>query len=58
MPFAYDQGSKTLKAFGLNSNPSTIIIDSKFRIRLKHSGFIKEFKDYLNQHVDQYLAEQ
>ena len=57
LPFAYDQGSKTLKAFGFDSNPSTVIIDSKFRIRLKHSGFIKDIKDYLSKHVDEYLAE-
>jgi thiol-disulfide isomerase/thioredoxin len=57
LPFAYDQGSKTLTAFGLESNPSTIIIDSKSRIRLKHSGFIKDIHNFLSQHVDQYLAE-
>jgi len=57
LPFAYDQGSSTLKAFGLDSNPSTIIIDSRFRVRVKHSGFIKEFYDFLNKHVEQYLAE-
>ena len=57
LPFAYDQGSKTLQAFGFGSNPSTVIIDSKFRIRLKHSGFIKDINDFLSQHVDQYLAE-
>ncbi len=57
LPFAYDQGSSTLKAFGLDSNPSTIIIDTRFRIRVKHSGFIKDFYDFLNKHVVQYLAE-
>lgn len=57
LPFAYDQGSSTLKAFKLDSNPSTIIIDTKFKIRVKHSGFIKEFYDFLNNHVQQYLAE-
>jgi thiol-disulfide isomerase/thioredoxin len=55
LPFAYDQGSKTLKVFGIDSNPSTIIIDSKFNIRLKHSGYIKDVKDFLTQHIDQYL---
>jgi thiol-disulfide isomerase/thioredoxin len=57
LPFAYDQESKTLKAFGFDSNPSTIIIDSKFRIRMKHSGFIKDVKDFLSKHVNTYLAE-
>ncbi len=57
LPFAYDQGSKTLKSFGFNSNPSTVIIDAKFRIRLKHSGFIKDINSYLSQQVDQCLAE-
>ena len=58
LPFAYDQGSKTLKSFGFDSNPSTVIIDSKFRIRLKHSGFIKDMNGFLCEQVDQYLAEQ
>jgi thiol-disulfide isomerase/thioredoxin len=57
LPFAYDEGSSTLKVFGLDSNPSTIIIDSRFRIRIKHSGFIKDFYDFLSNHVEQYLAE-
>ena len=57
LPFAFDQDSKTLKAFGFDSNPSTVIIDSKFRIRLKHSGFVKEIKDFLSKHVDKYLTE-
>ena len=57
LPFAYDQESSTLKAFDLDSNPSTIIIDAKFRVRVKHSGFIKEFYNFLNNHVEQYLAE-
>lgn len=57
VPFAYDKGSLTLKAFGLDSNPSTIIIDTRFRIRVKHSGFIKDFYDFLTNHVEQYLAE-
>ena len=57
LPFAYDKGSSTLKTFGLDSNPSTIIIDGKFRIRVKHSGYIKDFYDFLKNHVEQYLAE-
>ena len=57
LPFAYDQGSSTLKTFGLDSNPSTIIIDSRFRIRVKHSGFIKDFCGFLDSRVEQYLAE-
>jgi thiol-disulfide isomerase/thioredoxin len=57
LPFAYDQGSSTLKTFGLDSNPSTIIIDAHFKIRVKHSGFIKDFYDFLNKHVEQYLTE-
>jgi len=57
LPFAYDKGSSTIKAFSLDSNPSTIIIDAKFRIRVEHSGFIKDFYDFLTKHVEQYLAE-
>jgi cytochrome c biogenesis protein CcmG, thiol:disulfide interchange protein DsbE len=57
LPFAYDKGCSTLKTFGLDSNPSTIIIDSRFKIRVKHSGFIKDFYYFLSSHVEQYLAE-
>lgn len=57
LPFAYDNGSATMKAFNLDSNPSTIIIDARSRIRVKHSGYIEKFYDFLTQHVEQYLAE-
>jgi thiol-disulfide isomerase/thioredoxin len=57
LPFAYDNGSTTLAAFGFDSNPSTVIIDSKFRIRVKHSGYIEKFYDFLSGHVEQCLAE-
>ena len=57
LPFAYDRASATMKTFNLDSNPSTIIIDARFRIRVKHSAFIEEFYDFLNKHVQQYLAE-
>ncbi len=58
LPFAYDQHSATLKAFGFNSNPSTVIIDSRFRIRVRHSGYIEKFNDFLTEHVEQCLREQ
>ena len=58
LPFAYDNGSATLKKFKLDSNPSTIIIDTGFRIRVKHSGYIQDFYGFLNEHVDQLLAQQ
>ena len=57
LPFAYDQGSTVLKAFDFNSNPSTVIIDSRFNIRLRHSAFIEKFYDFLKTHVEQYLSE-
>jgi thiol-disulfide isomerase/thioredoxin len=57
LPFAYDSGSVTMKTFDLNSNPSTIIIDAGFRIRVRHSGYIEKFYDFLTAHVEQYLAE-
>jgi hypothetical protein len=57
LPFAYDTGSSTMKAFVIDSNPSTIIIDAKFRIRVKHSGFIENYYDFLSKHVEQFLAE-
>jgi len=57
LPFAYDSASATLNAFGFDSNPSTVIIDRHFRIRLKHSGYIEKLKDFLGQRVEKYLAE-
>ena len=57
LPFAYDKGSLTMKAFVIDSNPSTIIIDAKFRIRVNHSGFIENYYDFLSKHVEQFLAE-
>lgn len=58
LPFAYDSGSVTLKAFGFDSNPSTVIIDARSRIRLRHSGYVESLKDFLVRHVESYLAEQ
>lgn len=55
LPFAYDKGSSTMKTFGLDSNPATIIIDARFIIRVRHSGFIEGFSDFLTNHVEQYL---
>jgi len=57
LPFAYDSGSATMKAFNLELNPSTVIIDSKFRVRVKHSAFIADFYDFLTKHVEEYLAD-
>ncbi len=57
LPFAYDKGSATMNAFKLELNPSTIIIDSKFRVRVKHSAFIENYCEYLINHVEQYLSE-
>lgn len=57
LPFAYDEGSATMKAFQFNSNPATVIIDARSRIRVRHSGFIEDFYDFLTNRVEQYLAE-
>jgi Thiol-disulfide isomerase and thioredoxins len=57
LPFAYDNGSSAMEKFNFESTPSTIIIDARFRVRVKHSGFIEEFDDFLTKHVEQYLAE-
>jgi thiol-disulfide isomerase/thioredoxin len=57
LPFVYDNGSLTLKAFGFDSNPSTVIIDGQSRIRVKHSGYIEKLKDFLSQQVESHLAE-
>ena len=57
LPFAYDRGSSTLKAFGFDSNPSTVIIDAKFRIRHKHAGYEENLSKYLSERVDRYLGE-
>jgi thiol-disulfide isomerase/thioredoxin len=58
LPFAYDHESATMKKFKLDSNPSTIIIDAGFRIHVRHSGYIKDFYDFLNEQVDRLLAHQ
>ena len=57
LPFAYDRGSSTLKAFGFDSNPSTVIIDAKFRVRHKHAGYQENLSKYLSEMVDRYLSE-
>ncbi|MFC2138240.1 TlpA family protein disulfide reductase, partial [Bacteroidota bacterium] len=36
LPFVYDQESKTSKKFDVYSNPSTIIIDKNYNLRIKH----------------------
>jgi thiol-disulfide isomerase/thioredoxin len=58
LPFAYDAGSTTLKAFGFDSNPSTVIIDQRFLIRIRHSGYIEKFYDYLKENVERCLRRQ
>ena len=57
LPFAYDSASVTLKAFDFDSNPSTVIIDAKCRIRLRHSGYVEKVKDFLVDHVERCLVE-
>lgn len=57
LPFAYDQGSSTLTSFGFDSNPSTVIVDAKFRVRHKHSGYKENLSNYLVGHVERYLGE-
>jgi len=57
LPFAYDSASITLKAFNLDSNPSTVIIDTKSRIRVRHSGYIEKLYDFMSDQVQRCLAE-
>ncbi len=57
LPFAYDRGSATLKSFGFDSNPSTVIIDTKFRVRENHSGYRENLSKYLVEQVERYLRE-
>ncbi len=52
LPFAYDSGSVTMKSFGFHSNPSTVVIDTHFRIQLKHSGYIQNIDEFLKNQVD------
>jgi thiol-disulfide isomerase/thioredoxin len=58
LPFAYDNESATMKKFNLDSNPSTIIVDTHFRIHFKHSGYIKDVSDFLSKRVERMLAQQ
>ena len=59
LPFMYDQNSKTAKLFGVYCNPSTIIIDRKFNLRIKHIGYdpskdiISDFKKYIEEFLKQ-----
>ncbi len=57
LPFAYDKGSATLKAFGFDANPSTVIIDRQFRLHLRHSGYEENMCQYLTEQVQQCLGE-
>ncbi len=57
LPFAYDNGSVAMKSFGFDSNPSTIVIDSHFRIRVRHSGYIPDIDEFLQRQVELCLAE-
>ena len=57
LPFAYDSASVTLQAFGFDSNPSTVILDTKSRVRVRHSGYLKDLRGFLIDHVERYLAE-
>lgn len=56
LPFAYDNKSATMKQFKLNSNPTTIIIDTEFNIRVKHSGYIEDFYGFLKEHIEPLLV--
>ena len=56
LPFAYDSGSVTLKAFGFDSNPSTVIIDRQFRVHVRHSGYEEKMCEYLIEQVQQCLG--
>jgi thiol-disulfide isomerase/thioredoxin len=58
LPFAYDSGSVTMKSIGFDSNPSTLVIDTHFRIRVKHSGYIQNIDEFLKEQVEHCLAEQ
>lgn len=56
LPFAYDSKSATIKKFKLDSNPLTIIIDTEFNIRVKHSRYIKDFYVFLNENIKPLLV--
>jgi thiol-disulfide isomerase/thioredoxin len=53
LPFTYDKDSKTSTLFGVYSNPSTIIIDKNYHLRIKHIGYdsskdiISDFTNYI-----------
>jgi thiol-disulfide isomerase/thioredoxin len=60
LPFAYDNKSITFNSFGLNGNPSTIIIDKNFIIRKKKIGTEEEIDlyTYLTNVIDKLILEE
>jgi thiol-disulfide isomerase/thioredoxin len=59
LPFTYDRNSKTSNLFGVYSNPSTIIIDRKYNLRIKHIGYspskdiLTDFTNYIEKFLKQ-----
>jgi thiol-disulfide isomerase/thioredoxin len=59
LPFAYDNHSSTFNRFGLTGNPSTIIIDKNFIVRIKKIGAEPEIDlfQYLTEIIDKLIVE-
>lgn len=51
LPFAYDTGSKLFNSMGLKMNPSTVIIDSRSNVRVKHSEEIKDIFSFIDNNI-------
>lgn len=57
LPYAYDLNSKNFKLFNLFAHPSVVIVDQKFRVRMKHTGYTKNLFAKFNQHIQDLLSE-
>jgi thiol-disulfide isomerase/thioredoxin len=58
LPFAYDIDSRLFKSLGFNGNPSTLIIDRHYNVRVKHCGEVKDIFSYIDGNIQDLLAEE
>lgn len=59
-PVAYDDGGGVSKSFGITSLPHTLLMDKQGKIRMRHTGLLKqkgEFAAGLNARIEELLGE-
>ena len=59
LPFVYDNKSRSEKNLGFNGAGLLIIIDTKYNIRMLHTGYnqSEDFIGSISRHIEHYLAE-